>query len=378
MNEPGLEKDDFSQVSDARQKCVQNSDSLLLESSKRGYDSYMKEKILPIELPIVQTFLSHAYSLAILQNTISYKGWFFTNYMQLYTYYNRKNPLGDYKIDFFSCKGKYPDVPFFEYYKINKEIFVEMKNDIVEFSIQMLDKEYYIESGIDEFYWPNKKSYNQKHYHHDNLIFGYNLTNRVFYYLGYDKNMVFGKYSVDFASYTDSFIYNKDSNLRMIKSYNRELFDADSRYIYHDNLDFDIRKFAQYLSDYINSKNSFISHTGSDFSIFGINVYYDIMEKIILDRNIGKDMRLYRLLWEHKVIMLHRLKYLSDVQIISNKDTLCEEFSKLEREFFIVKNMAIKFLVNNNLDLLQSILKKIDTLARADKELCEKLLLSLS
>ncbi|NMM55493.1 hypothetical protein [Paenibacillus aquistagni] len=81
MNEPGLEKgngnlsQNFNQDFDARQKCVQNSDSLL-ESSKIDYDSYSNEKILPIELPIVQTFLSHAYLLAILPNKISYKGWF--------------------------------------------------------------------------------------------------------------------------------------------------------------------------------------------------------------------------------------------------------------------------------------------------------------
>lgn len=324
------------------------------------------DKKLNLSIPSIQTFLNHAYPLAILENNTTFKGWFFTNYTQLYTFNNRKNPTGDFKIDFFSHNGKYPKIPFLEYSNFNKDTLVTVSNNILNFVLENINLNYYIEVGIDEYYWSSKRSYMKQHLHHDNLIYGFNLEEEKLYYLGYNKEMIFGEHTVHFNEFILSFTKNPESTLKLIKDFTSELLSETTRYIYHDNLNFDVDVFKQYLVDFLESKNSFITHRGAENSVFGLQIYDEIIQKFLENKTISKDMRIYRIIWEHKKVMYKRVEYLQTNNFLKNKksNNFSVKFSELYDECTILKNIAIKYSLTDNRTALSSIISKLNLLRR--------------
>ncbi len=335
------------------------------------------EKILPISIPSVQTYLNHAFPFAILENNEFFRNWLFTNYTQLYTFYNRKNPTSDFKVDFYSYDGKYPKNPFLEYSRLNKDTIIAGNINILDFVIEHINLNYYIEIGIDEYYWSNKKNYMKAHFHHDNLIYGYNLYEKKLYYLGYDRDMIFGEHSVDFSEFIDSFVNNEESNLKFIKNFTSELLSVTTKYVYHDNVNFDMEIFSKYLFDFLESKNSFTSHKGMENSVFGLNIYEDLIDKI---NNIGKDMRIYRLIWEHKKVMRMRLEYLHSKGILSNEnfEFYHNESMNLTEKCLLLRNIGMKYSISDNKKLLSSICSRFQEIKLLEKAMLEKLLLDIS
>lgn len=338
------------------------------------------EKKLEINIPSIQTFLNHAYPLAILEKEEVFQGWFYTNYTQLYTFNNRKNPVGDFKIDFFSHNGKYPNIPFLEYSNINKNTVDTFNESILDIIIANIDLNYYVEVGIDEYYWSNKSSYMRRHFHHDNLIYGYNKKEKIFYYLGYNKEMLFGKYSVSFTEFISSFTENSESTIKFIRNFIPELLSETTRYVYHDNLEFDVDIFRVYLGDYLNSQNSFLSHKGAENSVFGLAIYDELILKFSDDMKISKDLRLYRILWEHKKVMKRRIEYLISKGYLDAKKY--EEFSKQSmficNECLLLKNLSIKYAITNNSKCYLSMITKIKEIQALEERFMNELYLAVT
>lgn len=337
------------------------------------------DKKLQITIPSIQTFLNHAYPLAILEKNLTFQDWFFTNYTQLYTFNNRKNPTNDFKIDFFSYNDKYPKIPFLEYSNFNKDTMQLLNIDILTFVLEHINLNYYIEVGIDEYYWHSKSKYMKEHFHHDNLIYGYNLEEQKLYYLGYNSKMIFGEHVVYFNEFILSFTEDPVSTLKLIKDFTPELLSETTRYVYHDNLTFDINIFKQYLVDFLESRNSFITHKGAEDSVFGLDIYEQLIHKFIDRPKVIKDIRLYRIIWEHKMIMIKRVEYLKKNNHLSNEnyEYILENMRKLSGECIILRNIAMKYLLTNNESILSSIILKISQVKLAEKEVLEKLLMSL-
>ncbi|MEK4077348.1 hypothetical protein MHI01_26320 [Paenibacillus sp. FSL M7-0656] len=338
------------------------------------------EKKLEIHPPSIQTFLNHAYPLAILEKDKAFLGWFFTNYTQLYTYNNRKDPIDDFKIDFFSHNGKYPNIPFLEYSNVNKNTINTLNKNILDIVLENIDLNYYVEVGIDEYYWSNKSSYKRRHFHHDNLIYGYNKNEKKLYYLGYNKQMIFGQYAIPFAEFVLSFTENSESTIKFIRNFTSELTSNTTRYVYHFNLEFDLDIFILYLEDFLKSKNSFLTHKGTRNSVFGLAVYDELLLKFSDDIELSKDMRLYRIIWEHKKIMNRRIDYLKSKGYLNAEDF--EDLSKkslfLCKECLLLKNLSLKYAITNNMKTFSAILVKLKEIQLLEKELVTDLLLAVT
>jgi hypothetical protein len=338
------------------------------------------EKKLEIHTPSIQTFLNHAYPLAILEKEEKFLGWFYTNYTQLYTFNNRKNPIEDFKIDFFSHNGKYPNIPFLEYSNINKNTIHTLNKDILDIVIENIDLNYYVEVGIDEYYWSNKLSYMKEHFHHDNLIYGYNKKESILYYLGYNKERVFGQYSVTFSEFILSFTENAESTIKFIRNFTPELTSSTTRYVYHTNFDFDVHIFKLYLEDYLDSRNSFLSHKGTKDSVFGLAVYDELLLKFSEDIKISKDLRFYRIIWEHKNVMNRRIAYLKEKEYLSADDyeKLSKQSTSLCNECLLLKNLSMKYILTENPKIFSTILAKLKEIKYLEELLIINLLLAIT
>lgn len=338
------------------------------------------EKRLQINIPSVQTYLNHAFPLAILENESAFHGWFFTNFTQLYTFSNRKNPISDFKIDFYSHNGKYPKVPFLEYFNFNKDTITIFNHDILNLIIEHINLNYYIEAGIDEYYWSSKRSFRKKHFHHDNLVYGYNLKEEKLYYLGYNKEMIFGEHSVHFNEFISSFTNDMEANIKLIKNFTQELLSETTKYVYHDNLNFDMDIFKQYLVDFLESKNSFNSHRGMESSVFGLEIYDETVRRITDDIRISKDMRIFRIIWEHKKIMHKRIKYLNNIGFLSNKgiNYFSNRYLQLIDECTILRSNAMKYYITDKKEVLYSMCSRLEKIKLTEKGMLRELLSIIS
>nr|WP_154957921.1 hypothetical protein [Paenibacillus xylanexedens] len=338
------------------------------------------EKKLEIQTPSIQTFLNHAYPLAILEKEEAFSGWFYTNYTQLYTFYNRKNPVGDFKIDFYSHNGKYPTIPFIEFGSIDGHTIKTLGKSILDIVIENIDLNYYLEVGIDEYYWSNKASYMQEHFHHDNLIYGYNNNDRVLYYLGYNKDMIFGQYSVPYEEFVLSFTENPDSNIKFIKNITPELTSITTKYVYHFNLNFDLDIFRTYLEDFLKSRNSFLTHRGSEDSVFGLAVYDELIKRCSNDTILSEDMRLFRIIWEHKKVFNKRIDYLNSKGCLKtgSYEGLSNKSRSLCNESLLLKNLSMKYSITNDMKVFSKILTKLKEIQLSEEQLVTDLLVSIT
>ncbi len=85
-------------------------------------------------------------------------------------------------------------------------------------------------------------------------------------------------------------------------------------------------------------------------------------------------MRIFRLLWEHKVVMLERIVYLTNIKLLSDNNVLYEEFALLEKRFRVLKSLAIKFRASENYSILDEIVNEITKLSIYEKKLLQNLL----
>jgi hypothetical protein len=86
------------------------------------------------------------------------------------------------------------------------------------------------------------------------------------------------------------------------------------------------------------------------------------------------DIRMLHLLYEHKILMEMRVKYLLEYNYISEKYINLSEFEDIKDKFLQLRNVAIRYMINKKDELLYDIANRLHVLILSDKELLKKLL----
>lgn len=144
------------------------------------------------------------------QDSSNYYNWYYSNYIQLHC---SKDLFNDYgwgvPLDFFTwirrreCYNLYH--PWLFTQNINKNMIMKITNPI-EFVINAIESDYYIDLILDEYYIPERKAYREYNYNHQNLIFGYDLANKTIDLYGFHLNRNFKVSKVSFDDFYESFI----------------------------------------------------------------------------------------------------------------------------------------------------------------------------
>jgi hypothetical protein len=220
----------------------------------------------------------------------------------------------------------------------------------------------------------------QEHFHHDNLIYGYNDNDRVLYYLGYNQDMIFGQYSVSYEEFVSSFTEDPDSTIKFIKNITPELTSTTTKYVYHFNLNFDLDIFRIYLEDFLQSRNSFLTHRGSEDSVFGLAIYDELINRFSDDILLSKDMRLYRIIWEHKNVFNKRIDYLNSKGYLKtgSYESLSSKSRSLCNESLLLKNLSMKYSITNDMKVFLKISNKLKEIQLFEEQLVNDLLVSIT
>lgn len=283
-----------------------------------------------------------------------YKNFFFSNYLNCYSV-----NLDWFKFQYIPDDNIVLSNRFFETRIIDSTIFNFnlSRKKILNFIIQSINNNYYVNVYVDEFYLQNTLCYKTEHYPHEQLVYGYNLIKKEFKFLGIDKKGRVLKQNISFELFIESMFALQDDYFKQFQ------YDQIKQFPYFrlykkktEWVDFDIRIIVKQLEDYINGTDIFtlyatispsISYLHKEHQIFsGINVYDNFANYInTLNNNELINIQFAYALLEHITIMKFRIQYIfkfgKNLFSTPKKKEIIEDFKKLIIQHSQLLNMCI-------------------------------------
>lgn len=228
-----------------------------------------------------------------------------------------------------------------------------------------IDHLYYVEICLDEMYVKKRSTYQNAHYYHYNLFYGYDDGKRVYYIMGYGAS---SKPVVSELPY-DEF------KLNIIKS------EKIIRYKYNANdiemLRFSIKPIILGLYEYINSIDSsektanLISGEPVDY---GISIIKELATSEIGRYHVQKDKRVSFCLKEHSVLMRERIVYLYQNGFLSDEEY--SEIIEYSDKTVEISSVLVGYVIKNSIQKKQdqSIFRYLEELYEYEKKTCSRLL----
>lgn len=253
---------------------------------------------LPIAEPLYSTYHYQGNSGAILTENMSIRNWFLNRVMNLSC---SRLFLYGYTSPFVSVKDSSDgENPYIEKISFSMRY---LDSDIHRVIRRLIDDGYYVSfSGVDDYYVKGKTWYHEKHFIHDGLICGYDQNDKTYTIYAYDKSWVYRTFKTPQrafeagrrASLADGFCGTICA--MKVKSENVELRPEE---------------ICKCLKEYMNSSlNMYPLY--SDGMVYGSAVqdYVAMYMNKLADQTVPyerTDRRVFRMLWEHKKVMLERI-----------------------------------------------------------------------
>lgn len=339
------------------------------------------EKVLPMKYPVVSSYPYHSDILAVISNDDEYLPWLFNNYIQIN--YPKAYFKDGARLDFFSS-CLWETCPYISYQLVCKDFISNKWSSLKDFLVYSINSGFYARLIVDKYniscYWTGRK----QHSPHDIFVFGYDTKRQIF---NVADNFKDGKYSFE----TTSFKELEDAYINVEK---RGLYDFlngielirpkknNSSYGFDYNYKLDVDLISDGIRDYLSSNIEKIKwpyipsmQWKYDKDYYGLQVYTILLEYLAnFENTIGIDLRPFFVLWEHKRIMLLRIKYMGDNNFLDDSGSLYSEYSKIERKAFTLNNIWMKYSVSKDKKAIDKIVNVINELYKEEPIILEKML----
>jgi hypothetical protein len=283
----------------------------------------VSQKILPMKYPPITSFHYHADLLSVLLNYDQCLPWFYNNFIQLFIHSNVEILDGIREgiiLDFYTPYSNWKNCPHIYYQRINRNFVSKKWNSIIDFIIDTIDMDYYVYLDADQFFIPeNTWCYKKVHKIHDMFIYGYDFQKKILYFTEYLTEA--RKYTYSRVTFLD-FEKSYNSMLQIMQLNKNKIGNANgiemiSYRKYKLDYQFDISLAIDYLEDYLTGRNTYKRFRSPNTQWymecnFGIKIYENIIKilKLILQKETRIDQRFFHVLWDHKKIMLLRIKFI--------------------------------------------------------------------
>lgn len=320
---------------------------------------------LPIAKPLIVGYLHHAHPLLVLFANENNMPWFFSHYIQLYSFKADIPFVGvDHKIDFFSYFGQNPPYPRLTTHWMDKDFFESNNIDAVEFTINCIRRGYYVEATLNEFHLPNKVVHNTMDLPHQNFVYGCDFENRVFKCFGFNKNSSFTTIDIAFDDFRKAFYQSPFAGIAWM--------DADHAI---DTTGWgqriDRALIASSIRDYLDGANSALAHQVAGAK-FGMDVYNDVKDILVNMPPDRADIRLWHIIWEHKRCMKERVSFLQKHGLLtSDCAQLQDSAAEIEKLSLVARNVVLKYRLTGDVRLTGEVCKTLDTLLEKEKPMLE-------
>jgi amino acid adenylation domain-containing protein len=338
-------------------------------------------KILPMRFPPpVTAYPSHADLLSVILNHPESYAWFYNYYIQL-----EAPPDGvGVRLDFYTTL-LFKTCPFIYYQRMSRDLVAKKWRRISDYIIDCLDLGYYVYFLIDRFYIPEYAQYQKEHKIHDIFVFGYDLAGKSF-----NVADCFSGGLYRYAKVTFTQIENGYRNIHLTDR--PDWFDGVELISYRDKFHytFDINLMISFIKDYLSSTSTSQRYKipsekycaegleRKNF-VYGLAVYQllqDFMKKFRKDLNY--DIRPFYVLWNHKTVMLDRIKYLAANNYLKNDAFLTERYTKIAEAALNIRNLVLETMLTENPKYVDFIIEKLGEIAIQERETLENMLESLT
>lgn len=233
---------------------------------------------------------------------------------------------------------------------------------------RLLDEGYYVcFNGIDDYYVEGKSWYHNRHFAHDGCICGYDQESKTYSIYAYDQNWIYRKFRVSQKSFDAGrkalFKEKQYGSICGIKPKG-------------DQVVFSHKTALKKISEYLDSNPEKYPET-EEGMVYGI-VVHDYIAKYVGKLYDGSipyektDRRVFRMIWEHKKVMLERIKLIEDA--LSLNHSFSDAYKSVVREADNCRTLYAAHHMKQRNSVLPMIQKKLLSFKENEKEILENLL----
>lgn len=324
--------------------------------------------------PPITSYPSHANLLSVILNHEEAKPWFYNYYIQL------EAPSGGngVRLDFYTTL-LYKTCPWIYYQRVSRELAAKKWSSITEFIIDSIDLGYYVYLMVDEYFIPGYMNYQQEHQRHDIFIFGYDLESKTF---NVADCFLDGRYY-----YTTAAFDRIETGYHHIPAAEDWMDGIELiRFRKKHEYNFDLSLILCFIEDYLNSQNTsqrykipseyWCDGMPRQSFVFGLKIY-DLLQEHLeqsVKQKTDPDLRPFHVLWDHKTVMVSRIKFLGENQYLRNADSFYQSYREIARESLIVRNLLIKMLFLGNDTKIKSMQMRLTQIAATEREVLLRML----
>ena len=320
-------------------------------------------KKLPVTYPMITSWQWHATLFSILSDDENAKKWIFSNYIQLRCYNIQEIFTGDDMLlaDIMPGSSSLKECPYLITSIMTKDQIESYTGNIIDFIIKTIDLNGYIYGVFDEARILSDYDVDYK-FPHELFIYGYNMDEEVFYVGDFTFKDHYSYNTVSFADIEQGYSVITAGDDHMFKDDykgTRGLYvifkNSDTPY-YDVDLTFIRDTLREYLNS-VDSKNHFrMMRNRFTDTTFGVNVYERVLNRIHeqMDKDEPDfDIRALHLMYDHKVLMYERIKYLMANGYLDYNEDLIKTYSVVVKNLLAARNLLIKISINGNVSEAQ-------------------------
>lgn len=328
------------------------------------------KKKLPLAKPLITSWQWHATLFSILSDDENAKKWIYSNYIQLRCYDIEERWTGDTILltDMMPGSSSLKQCPYLMFSLMTEAQIKSYCGNIIDFIIKTIDLGGYVYGVFDEAKILCNAEVDYK-FPHELFIYGYNKDKEEFYVGDFTFT---DKYSHNTVSFADV-----ERGYEVITEQDDHIFKDDYKggrglYVIIKNTDtatyeLDLELIKVNLREYLNSldsKNHFrMMRNRFNDTTFGIKVYDRVLaqvEKQLHREEPDFDIRALHVLYDHKALMLDRLKYLmKHGYLVYNQDTL-DEYQVVVDNMLAARNLLLKISITGDIESASRFKKYFD------------------
>ena len=316
--------------------------------------------VLPVKYPAITSWQWHATLFSILGEDENAKKWIYSNYIQLRCYNIPEYTSGDEILlcDMMPGSSALKECPYLLFSLITKPQIESYCGDVIDFIVKTIDLGGYVYGAFDEARMISEVSVDYK-FSHELFIYGYNMEEEVFYVGDFTFKDKYAYTTVTFDAVKRGFDVlsaGEDHVFRDDYKGTRGLYviqkNVDSKYYDIDPVLIK-RTLEEYLKGEDTKEHFRMMRNRFDDTVFGVNVYDALKTRV--DKQLHReepdfDIRALHIAYDHKVLMLDRLKYLMANEVIPFNQEMLDDYAVVVEDMLTARNLLVRISVTNEIE----------------------------
>ncbi len=316
--------------------------------------------VLPVKYPAITSWQWHATLFSILGEDENAKKWIYSNYIQLRCYNIPEYTSGDEILlcDMMPGSSALKECPYLLFSLITKPQIESYCGDVIDFIVKTIDLGGYVYGAFDEARMISDVSVDYK-FSHELFIYGYNMEEEVFYVGDFTFKDKYAYTTVTFDAVKRGFDVlsaGEDHVFRDDYKGTRGLYviqkNVDSKYYDIDPVLIK-RTLEEYLKGEDTKEHFRMMRNRFDDTVFGVNVYDALKTRV--DKQLHReepdfDIRALHIAYDHKVLMLDRLKYLMANEVIPFNQEMLDDYAVVVEDMLTARNLLVRISVTNEIE----------------------------